>query len=68
MSVYCQFCTHYHPLNKEIGECRQKPPVLAFKKKLFGNLHEITAFPKVTRNQWCGKHKEKDNPNGKNNP
>ena len=61
MQPICQFCAHYNPLDldSQIGECRQKPPVLAFEKKLF-TLHEVTVFPKVARNQWCGKHKEKN--------
>lgn len=58
MQPVCQFCAHYHALDNNIGECRQKPPLLAFERKLF-SLHEVTVFPKVARNQWCGKHKEK---------
>ena len=58
MQAICQFCAHYKSLDENIGECRQKPPVITFDRKLF-SLHEVTVFPKVARNQWCGKHKEK---------
>ena len=58
MKPSCQFCIHYSELTKEMGECRRKPPMLTFYRKLF-NICEITVFPKVKRNHWCGKHKEK---------
>ena len=58
MNPICQFCAHYQKLDEEMGECRESPPTLAFHQKLF-SLHEITVFPKVKRNYWCGKHKEK---------
>ena len=59
MNTICQFCAHYEPIDSEVGECRQKPPTVAFHHKLF-SLHEVTVFPKVKRNHYCGKHKEKN--------
>lgn len=63
----CQTCQYYHkvnndeydePVDNQIGECRYNPPIVMFHKRLTG-LHETTVFPKVARNQWCGKHREK---------
>lgn len=58
MNAVCQFCRFYHKKEEEMGECRRKPPTVKLHPKLF-SLHEITVFPKVKRNDWCGEHKEK---------
>ena len=60
MKPACQFCQHYNRMDDKMGECRRKPPVVAFHTHFF-RLHETTVFPKVRRNDFCGKHKEKEN-------
>ena len=59
MNAVCQFCAYYSPIEDDMGECRRKPPQLAFHHRFF-SLHEVTVFPKVKRNNWCGEHKEKN--------
>ena len=59
MKENCHFCAFYNKTDEDKGECRKNPPTVVFNQKLF-HIYEITVFPKVQRNDWCGAHKGKE--------
>lgn len=57
----CETCRWYRQTNFTGGLCHRFPPMTQWEKDAYNDMHLVTRYTMVEKENWCGEYQEVEN-------